>query len=194
MTEQTTKSKNTIYTDDITPSKWSELTTQVRDTRKTARITDVTVNGETAELQYRVQGISDVTFTEEVDAKISPESKSPFENLLEEHGYTPHEPTKLINESIEVGISRADDGIKFDLLTDETGNKQKDEKTGELMTLLISLLVGTVPILNIVIIAELLYESTIRDAFTDKDLVASIGVTASTTILYITLPILQIMS
>lgn len=194
MTEETTKSKNTIYTDDITSSKWSELTTQVRDTKKTARITDVKVNGETAELQYRVQGISDATFTEEIDAEISPESRSPFENLLEEHGYTPHEPTKLINESIEVGVSRADNGIKFDLLTDETESKRKDEKTGELMTLLISLLVGTVPILNIVIIAELLYESSMRRTFTDKDLVASIGVTASTTVLYITLPILQIMS
>lgn len=191
MTKQTTKTKNTIYTDDITAQEWSDLVTQVRNTEKTAEITDVTVTGESAELEYKVHGFSGRVFTQEINAEINPDTKSDFEQLLEKHGYAPHEPSRLIGESMEVEMQRTDNGIKIDLPINESEDEDQTTTPGQITkTLFAGGLVGAIPILNIVILAELLYEATIKETFSNRDLAASIGLTMTVSILYVALPVL----
>lgn len=194
MTKQTTKTKNTIYTDDITAQEWSELVTQVRNTEKTAEITDITVTGESAQLEYKVHGFSDRVFTQDIDAEINPNTKSDFEQLLEKHGYAPHEPSRLIGESLEVEMQRTDNGIKIDLPINESETEDQNTTTGQVTkTLFAGGLVGLIPLLNVVILSELLYEATIKEKFSNHDLVASIGLTMTMSIIYVALPVLYYM-
>lgn len=189
MTKQKTKNRNTIHTNDIKEDEWSDLVTQVRNTQKKAEITDISINGETAILHYQVQGFPDKQFSQKTSAKIHPESKSAFEQLLEKHGYAPHESQKLIGESFNVSIERTENGIKFDLPVQDT-QSHTTSSSQVTKTLLSAGLVGCLPLINIIILAELLYESTQRESFTNLDLVSAIGLTISISLLYVALPVL----
>ena len=190
MNKQTTKSRNTIYTDNIEKDEWSNLVTQVRNTQKKAKITDVNVEGETATIHYDVQGFPDRKFSQNISAEINPESKSPLEKLLENHGYAPHETERLVNEPFDVNIERAENGIKFSMPIENDSKDHTTSSSQVTKTLLAAGIVGCIPLVNLFILAELLFESTQRKTFTNLDLVSSIGLTISITILYIALPLL----